>query len=103
MSKLHFLPLERIEERYTPMLNDCLSPFFDHIYYPDMPDITIDKGEFLDVEKTMEFKALQLSMVAKAFQDGKVEDGDTFFVADIFFPGIESIKYMAELQGMEIY
>ena len=84
----HYLPLERIEERYTPMMNDCLNPFFDFIYYPEMDTTTIDKGEFLDVEKTIEFKAKQLALVAQSFQQGNVKNGDVFFVADIFYPGI---------------
>lgn len=98
----HYLPLERIEERYTPMMNDCLNPFFDFIYYPEMDTTTIDKGEFLDVEKTIEFKAKQLALVAQSFQQGNVKDGDVFFVADIFYPGIESIRYMSELQGLDV-
>lgn len=84
------------------MFNDIMTPLCDYVYYPEMEQTEIKKGEFLDIEQTIKFKSLQLSLVAQAFIDNKVKDGDKFFVADIFFPGIESIKYMAELQNIKV-
>jgi glycosyltransferase involved in cell wall biosynthesis len=101
--KLHYLPLENIEQRYTKLMNEIVSQKSDYVYYPqDFEEKKISKGEFLDIERTVEFKAKQLAMVSHAFQKGLVSNGDCFFVADIFFFGIENIKYMAELQNIKI-
>lgn len=104
MSKaIHFLPIENMEQRYTRLMNTVVSPFCSHVYYPtDFVETKIAKGQFLDVERTIEFKSKQLAMVSRAFQEGKVNDGDSFLIGDLFFPGIESIKYMAELQGIKV-
>ena len=84
-------------------MNEIVKPYCDFYYYPeDMIEEEIKKGQFLDIERTIEFKAKQLSLVSKAFQLGQVKDGDWFLVGDIFFPGIESIKYMAELQDIKV-
>jgi glycosyltransferase involved in cell wall biosynthesis len=99
---IHFLPIENLKERYTPMMNDIMTPLFDYVYYPETKEQEIVKGQFLDIEGTIGFKAKQLTMVVEAFQEGKVKSGDKFFVADIFYPGIESIKYMAELQDIDV-
>lgn len=101
--KLHYIPLENLKERYTEHMNDELYQHMDYIYYPENYELKqIKKGEFLDVERTIEFKAKQIELISKAFQKGKVKTGDVFLFADIFFPGIESVKYMAELQDIEI-
>jgi glycosyltransferase involved in cell wall biosynthesis len=41
-------------------------------------------------------------MIADLFNEGKIENGDAFLVGDIFFPGIEMIKYMSELLGLDV-
>ena len=100
---IHFLPIENIEQRYTKLMNRIVSPYCDFIYYPEnFEEKVIEKGEFLDIERTIQFKAKQIEMISIAFQNNQVKNGDWFFVADIFFPGIESIKYMAELQNIEV-
>lgn len=99
---IHFLPIENLKERYTQMMNDIMFPLFDYVYYPDIEQQEITKGQFLDIEGTIAFKTKQLNMVVDAFKEGKVRSGDKFFVADIFYPGIESLKYMAELQDLDI-
>jgi glycosyltransferase involved in cell wall biosynthesis len=85
------------------LMNDIVGSKCDYIYYPnDFNEAKISKGQFLDIERTIEFKAKQLAMVSKAFQAGLIHDGDCFIVGDLFFPGIESIKYMAELQNITV-
>jgi glycosyltransferase involved in cell wall biosynthesis len=100
---IHYVPIENIEQRYTKLMNGIVYPYVDYIYYPD--NITtnkIRKGEFLDIEKTIQFKARQIELISLAFQEGKVKDGDWFLFGDMFFPSIESIKYMAELQNINV-
>lgn len=100
---IHYLPIENIEQRYTKLMNDIVYPHCDYIYYPtDFNHVEIKKGQFLDIERTIQFKARQLELVSLAFQEGKIKSGDWFLVADIYFPGIESIKYMAELQDIQV-
>jgi len=103
MSKLIYIPLEELEQRYTPMMNAALRPHIDIELYPEGYDAGhIEVGEFLDVNKTCYFKALQLKMIAELFHWGVVESGDRFLIGDLFFPGIEMIRYMADLQGIDV-
>jgi glycosyltransferase involved in cell wall biosynthesis len=84
-------------------MNEIVYPYCDYVYYPsNFNELKIAKGEFLDIERTIQFKARQIEMVSLAFQEGKIKDGDWFLVGDIFFPALEAIKYMAELQNIRI-
>lgn len=108
MSKIIFVPVERLEERYTGMVYDSLVPYVDKIIEPNWPHFQkgqeqhIKKGQFLDICGTINFKALQLSVIADMFDADEIKDGDVFLFGDIFFPGLESIKYMAELLGISV-
>jgi glycosyltransferase involved in cell wall biosynthesis len=103
MSKIIYLPIEELPARYTQMMNAAIYPKVDISLYPKIEiDNEIKRGQFLDIVNTCKFKAAQLQLVADLFNEGKIENGDAFLVGDIFFPGIESIKYMAELQGIDV-
>jgi len=103
MSKIIYLPLEELPQRYTGMMNAAIYPKVDISLYPKIEiDTEIKRGQFLDIVNTCKFKAAQLQMVADLFNEGNVENGDSFLIGDIFFPGIEMIKYMSELQGMDV-
>ena len=103
MGKIIYLPIEEIEARYTKMMNDAISPKVDIVLYPEIEiEKDIKQGQFLDIVNTCKFKAAQLQMVADLFSQGKINSGDAFFVGDIFFPGIEMIKYMAELLDLNV-
>jgi glycosyltransferase involved in cell wall biosynthesis len=103
MSKIIYVALENLPQRYTEMMNEAIYPLVDKVIYPKIEmDSQIKRGQFLDIVNTCKFKAAQLQMIADMFNNGEVEDGDSFFIGDIFFPGIEMIKYMAELQGMKV-
>jgi glycosyltransferase involved in cell wall biosynthesis len=103
MKKIIYIPLEDIEERYTPMFNNAFKSKCDYYLYPEFEYGTkIEDGEFLDINKTIIFKSKQLTMISELFYKKIIGNGDIFIVGDIFFPGIESIKYMAELQGLNV-
>jgi glycosyltransferase involved in cell wall biosynthesis len=103
MSKIIYLPIEELPARYTQMMNAAIYPKVDISLYPKIEiDTEIKRGQFLDIVNTCKFKAAQLQMIADLFNEGKVENGDAFLIGDIFFPGIESIKYMAELQDINV-
>ena len=103
MSKIIYLPLEELPQRYTGMMNAAIYPKVDISLYPKIEiDTEIKRGQFLDIVNTCKFKAAQLQMVADLFNEGKVENGDSFLIGDIFFPGIEMIKYMSELLELDV-
>jgi glycosyltransferase involved in cell wall biosynthesis len=103
MSKLIFVPIERLEQRYTGMVYDILAPHFDMVISPKYENPrAIQNGEFLDICGTIQYKSAQLNIIAGLFDNGDIEDGDVFLFGDIFFPGLESIKYMAELLGITV-
>ena len=69
MSKIIYLPLEHIEQRYTQALDRDITEYLEsnnieHIkIYPDIPNpATIKKGSFLDAEFTIRFKAEQIAL-----------------------------------------
>jgi glycosyltransferase involved in cell wall biosynthesis len=101
---IYYLPIENLEQRYTKMMNDVLSPWCSFTIYPTgFENEVISNGQFLDTFRTIKFKAAQLQVVSDLFNQGTIKNGDVFLVADIFFPGIESIKYMAELSGITVH
>ena len=103
--QLIIVPLEGLTERYSVMMNSVLKPCADIWVYPDSfpEEGQITNGEFLDISRTIEFKTLQLNMIARMFSNNIIRDGDVFFFSDIFFPGLESVRYMAELAGIKIF
>jgi len=101
--KIIYIPLEELPQRYTQMMNSAIYPKVDISLYPKTEiDTEIKRGQFLDIVNTCKFKAAQLGMIADLFNENKVENGDVFLIGDIFFPGIEMIKYMAELLGIDV-
>ena len=103
MGKIIYVPLENLEQRYTNMMNEAIYPKADISLYPKVEiDKEIKHGQFLDIVNTCKFKSAQLGMIADLFNEGKVKNGDAFLIGDIFFPGIEMIKYMAELLGINV-
>lgn len=103
-----YLPLEHIDRRYTKMMDEQLMrafarrPVRTHRLYPEELPGEIVTGAFLDADGTNYFKAGQIRMVAEAFRKGRVKDGDKFFVSDLWFPGIEAIKYMAFFHNVKV-
>ena len=101
--KIHYIPLENLEQRYTIMMNKAIEPYVDTILYPKQRvSGKIESGQFLDIFNTCTFKARQLELISLSFKNNEIKDGDVFLVGDIFFPGIEMIKYMSELQGITV-
>ena len=102
--RIIYVPLENIEQRYSKMMNNAFDK--EDISIVIAPEFNysevIENGEFLDINKTIIYKTKQLQMIAEMFYKKQILNNDIFLVADMFFPGIESIKYMAELQGIKV-
>jgi glycosyltransferase involved in cell wall biosynthesis len=62
----------------------------------------LETGEVLDAEGTNFYKASQLMEICRLFKNGSIHDGDIFFIADLWFPGIEMIRYIEAQKGMKV-
>lgn len=105
-----YIPIERLDERYTAQMFNWVTSSLNNrnIAYrvieghADIPTTTEGK-QFLNWTGTIDYKASQIRQIASAFSAGDVKDGDIFFVADIWFPGIESIAYMSQMLGIKTH
>lgn len=102
-----YLPIELLEERYTAQMfqwvrEELEEAGADYRVVLPGPAQSIERGQFLDVYGTIRFKAQQIAEVARQFQAGNVQSGDKFLIGDLWFPGVESIRYMADLTGIEV-
>jgi len=98
---LYYLPLEPLENRYT---KDWFWQFdvvfrkhnIDFVKLaPDIPNAKTDGKNFLDWNRTFQYKFEQMKML---FQYD-LKDGDIIFVADGEFPGLESLEYYRKMSG----
>jgi len=102
-----YLPLEPLEMRYTKMQDEVTQKTFKQYGFPyktiyGTPLSTeIKTGAFLDANSTNHYKFSQLMEVTKLFNAGKVKKNDMFYISDLWFPGIEAIKYMAFFNKIE--
>lgn len=105
--RLWLLPLEPLEERYTGAWFRWLPEFFGQAYdvhslHGSALSEGVRVGAFLDLFSSAHYKATQLAAVASLFDRGRVKPGDTFFVSDIEFPGMEQIRYLSRLSGVPV-
>ena len=59
-------------------------------------------GAFLNFGGTNVYKSKQLEIIAEAFCNGEVKDGDYFLYTDAWNPTVIQLKYMAELLNVNI-
>ena len=107
---LYNVPIESLEERYSARWNIGFPEEFVrlgvnfHTIYPDIiaPDAgKITRGQFLDVIRTNEFKALQLAELMRLFDQGRIEDNDVILLHDLWFPGLEMLFYVRDGLGLK--
>jgi glycosyltransferase involved in cell wall biosynthesis len=110
MRRIHYFPLERLEHRYTTHLDDSIT---EHLmrkydassvyrYYPELNGRETSPpppGCFLNAGATCEFKAAQLALLSRAYAEGEVSSGDLLFFSDLWFPGIEMVRYLDHFHG----
>lgn len=102
MGKIHFLPIEPLEERYSAQWLAWFQDAFERrgieyrTYHGEALTDRIVTGQFLDVHSTNHYKLTQLAAVVKAAQKGELRDGDVVFVEDLWFPGIEALAYIRD-------
>lgn len=105
---LYIITLEPIEKRYTKQWLLYWRNEFKK-YFKEVININgtilgdnIDKGRFLDINKTNIWKSEQVIKVAELFKENKIKDYDTFLFMDFWHPGVINIKYMAQLQNIKV-
>jgi hypothetical protein len=105
---LYYIPLEILPMRYTEMQDRVTRKAFNDA---NINFVTINgeelsaklgKDQFLNPYSTNYFKFSQLMKICEMFNNGEIKDGDSFYFSDLWFPGIESIKYMAYFIGIKI-
>jgi len=80
------------------------SKYFDKVIYIDgqNTDDEIKVGRFLDINKTNIWKAEQVKMLGVYFSKGIIKNGDRFIFADGWHFGITALKYMAQLNKIDV-
>lgn len=100
---IYYLPLEAEEMRYTASLDFHITENlerYERSYLkinPQIPeefDQPLPAGQFLNAPKTIWYKNAQLQMLANIYAKGNIKSGDTIFLSDMWFPGIEAIRYL---------
>jgi len=109
MRKLYIIPIEPLEERYTGEWYKFLPPAFAEFGGFDVETIdgesltdVVETGAFLDMNSTIYYKAAQMQKIARMFRAKQIKNGSVFFVSDLEFWGIESLRLMAQINGVEI-
>jgi len=105
--KLYIVTLEPLESRYTKQWYSYwkkeFSKEFD-VEYIDGKDSNgkIEKGRFLDINKTNIWKAQQVESISNMFRQDYIKKGDIFIFADGWHFGITALKYMSQLNNIPI-
>lgn len=103
---IYFLPIEPMHERYSEQMLRWVEAKLPSGGYttllPERRPVKIVHGQWLDTFGTCEFKSSQLQMVARLFAEGAVRDGDVFLLGDVWMPGVEQIRFMAEMAGLRV-
>lgn len=109
MSTVHLIELEPIESRYTSIWKHTLPALIEThgmkvniIRGEARGSDTATEGAFLNFTKTNEFKASQAIILARAFDDGTVTDGDVLLFTDAWNPVILMARYMIDLTGKQV-
>ena len=108
------VPIEPIDTRYTRQWYEHIPKAIESAADTQGKDVDIvvvdgeqvpptpTPGAFLDFGATNIYKSSQLAAIASEFQNGNVQDGDSFLFTDAWNPTVINVKYMAELLGKKV-
>jgi glycosyltransferase involved in cell wall biosynthesis len=69
----------------------------------DVPDVSIKRGQVMDAYRTCVWKSAQNRLIAEAFDQGQIRNGDKVLFGDLWHPGgPDSVAYMSELTNVDI-
>lgn len=107
-NKIWYLPLERLEERYTGMLfehtiKELEDRDVDYEVIEGEPlTESVESGAVLDSESRHHYCFSQLNKFLRKIKDGEVSDGDVVFNQDFWHTGIEAIPYIEALRDWDL-
>lgn len=99
---IYVVELESLKERYTYWWSEYIPRKIKEarkqcrVISGEVLSDKVETGAFLDAGSTNHWKAVQLQKISKMFFDESIKENDTFLVCDIWFPGIEMIRYMSQ-------
>lgn len=105
---IFYLPIEQYETRYTAQWYIWFKDYFkknkiDYKYIiGDTLTENIESGSVLDAEGTNNYKFSQLQKLCELFKNHEINDGDSIFLADGWFPGIEGIQYIIDIKKLNV-
>jgi len=106
---IYILGLEPLKERYTEWWESYIPKEFKkvtkNVSVIEGEKITdkVETGTVLDASGTNYWKTTQLQKIIKMFHNKEIEPYSIFFVTDIWFPGIEMIRYMSTLYDIPVH
>lgn len=107
--KIFVVPIEPFPGRYTQSWYDNFPRAFATEFGEENVEIIdgsplskeIKVGTFLDINSTIHYKNSQMMTLARLFEEGQVGPSDVFFFGDIEFWGLESLRLMADMNGLQ--
>ena len=105
---IHWLPLEPLEQRYTSQMDRWVQAALERTgqvwrtVYGETSRDRIGHGEWLDTTATAAWKTEQLLAMTQDIESGAVRSGDVILVGDVWFPGIETLKFQCDLLGKKV-
>ncbi len=102
------IPIEPIPIRYSVDWNNWFVDYFNEnkveYYSIHGKELTkgIENGRFLDCIGTNYYKSSQLMEIMHGMYTGVIEKGSVLFFHDLWFPGIEQVKYTSDAMNLDI-
>lgn len=103
MSNVIYVPLKPIPSRYTGVMDEEIEPHVQRVIRPrtgEVQELALD--EFLSPVSTVQWQALQLAEIAELIEQGKVRSGDVLLFADMWFAGLETVRYMLDSRRLNV-
>lgn len=107
-NRIIYVPIEPLVERYTESWYRNFPVAFreagHEVIVIDGVPLTdhVGVGTFLDMNSTIHYKNSQMQKIAKMFNDGQIWKNDIFFIGDVEFWGIESIRLMSQMNKIPV-
>jgi glycosyltransferase involved in cell wall biosynthesis len=99
------IPIEPLDKRYTEQWYRWFPEAFRknkiNFINVDGKKLTsrIEHGSVLDVYGTHYYKFSQLQKIMKMLRNGEIKDTDVLLFHDLWFPGIEALQYIRDMEG----
>lgn len=105
---IYWLPLEPLAQRYTEQMHRWVVSALERCGHPWKTVLgktaveRITHGQWLDTTATCAWKTEQVLQMTEAIAAGELQSGDTILVGDVWFPGIETLKFQCDLLGLQV-